>query len=394
MTAQHSDRSVVDVAIVGAGIAGLSLAFELARRSTLRITVIAPAQHLSGTATPAAQGISAIKGLLVARDHLFHAKLSAHRFLRTWLPEVSAAAGLPIPQNHDGVGELCPDLASYQRVAGRVFQRRFQGAFGVMAGKFGEAGIHGLLYPGDFWFDPGGLLDALEIGIHHTGGTRTRRIHASVVSISAGDAACLRLDDGSSLTARQVVLANGWQAPALLGHLSGAASWVSRPAWKKVPGKTIEWKSSQPLISPVFAPASRPVSSFVRGTRSITLTPAGSLVAGPLNNEEDGALGEQESDLLSSIALEAALFLPLPGEDLSALQLAVSRWGIRLRCRDRAPVCGPLDHSSGRGVWLFTGFYKNGLQLAPWLAPRLADALAARAMDAIPPAFSTGRLLL
>jgi glycine/D-amino acid oxidase-like deaminating enzyme len=375
----------LDVVIVGAGIAGLSLAFELTRRSSIRVAVIAPSEHVAGSATPVAQGISAIKGLLLAREPLFHAKLSAHRFLPAWLAEVSASAGLSIAQNHCGVGELCPDLPAYQGVAGRIFQRRFHGAFGVLAGTFGEAKINGLLYPGDFWFDPRGLLDALEEALCRTRGEQVTRIRARVVSLSSGEPTQAKLDDGSSIFARHVVLANGWQAPQLLASAPASVRLLTIPGWKEVPGQTIEWAppSGRTFVAPYFQPGERLVSSFVRGTKSVTLTPAGNIFAGSWEGDEQ--------DFLPGVAQEASLFLPAADLQNSSVGASVTRSGIRLRCKDRAPVCGPVSPDGRKGIWLFTGFYKNGLQLAPWLAGRVADALLAGNPDGIPVSFSTCR---
>ena len=52
-----------------------------------------------------------------------------------------------------------------------------------------------------------------------------------------------------------------------------------------------------------------------------------------------------------------------------------SRFGLRLRTKDRAPVCGRLSGFADR-IWVFSGFYKNGLQLAPLMAADLAQAIA------------------
>jgi glycine/D-amino acid oxidase-like deaminating enzyme len=372
----------LDLAIVGNGIAGLSLAFELSRRTALRIALVAPKKASAKSASAVAQGISAIKGLLVAREPLFKAKLSAHQHLSGWLSEVERSAGVLIPQDHSGVGELCSDLAGYQLVAGRVYQRRFQGAFSPRLGFYSgstDSSVYGYFYPRDFWFDPPRTMLALQTAI----ASCAQFIPATVKFINAlpSGVAELCLDDGVLLKTKQVVLAAGSETVALLDGFDG----VFTPGWRETPGETLFVSPGNNAFNrPVFRPGSLPVSSFVRGTKSITLTPNGDLIAGSW--KENDRLPDER--LLADFPAELGLL------GLKASGLSISRqWGVRLRTRDRAPVCGPISARSDEVVWLFTGFYKNGLQLAPFLAPLLAEALVSRNSNLIPPEFSSARFL-
>lgn len=391
------------MAVVGRGIAGLSLARELLFKTKKSIVLIGPETALPGSATVVAQGVSAVKGLVLGKEPLFAAKLAGHRFLKKWLAEVSRESGLGVSFDGAGVGEISTTMEDLQWNMTRAYHRRFQGIFGAVSGTFSGSeswpgtasserplganpyrGHHqGVLHPEDFWFDPEEALCALENLLskaHHqvTSVFRT----AAALSLEDSGLVQIRFDGQEAVTARQVVLAAGHQTPSLLAGILGSSQGfdfgpLKTAGWSEVGGETLTFQAprSGPLAfsAASFHGPGLGVSSFVRRTHSLTRKKNGCLIAG--STAQKTLEKPVEKKLLSpvySMAYEIEMMAGHQATDPAAWQ---SRFGLRLRTKDRAPVCGRLLGFADR-IWVFSGFYKNGLQLAPLMAADLAQAMA------------------
>ncbi len=369
-----------DVAIIGRGIAGLSLARELLHQTSKSVTLIGPEKALIGSGTAVAQGISTTRGLVLAKDDIFAAKLSGHRHLLSWLKSVSRESGLEISFHGGGVGEVATTLESFREGIDRAYHRRFQGVFGPVPGHFSSPGhqAYGVLHQGDFWFDPEEAMKALEAASLKAG-TRFNTVSKIVSSVGllGSDRVQIITDDGESVTASEVVFAAGASTPTLLegsGELHGAG-------WRQVEGETFvsstEVAAPSPFILPLFSPEcggshpDHPVSSFVRGAFSLSRRKNGSLIVGSTTYKKGS---NSKKNPVESMSYEVSL---MAGNAASAPLTWTPRWGVRLRASDRAPVCGAVPGSLKR-LWVFSGFYKNGLQLAPFLAQSLAQAIATK----------------
>jgi glycine/D-amino acid oxidase-like deaminating enzyme len=372
-----------DVAIIGRGIAGLSLARELLQNTTKSIALIGPEKALDGSGTIVAQGISTIRGLVLAKDDLFAAKLAGHRHLSSWLKSVSQESGLDIPFHGGGVGEVATTLESFREGMDRAYHRRFQGVFGPVAGHFSGSAhrAYGALHQGDFWFDPEDAMKALEAALRKAG-PRFTAISKIVLSVClpGSDRVQITTDDGESLAASQVVFAAGANTPTLL---EGPFE-LRRAGWRRVEGETFITPKMAAAPLPLFLPdtgghhSAQPVSSFVRGAFSLSRRKNGSLIVGSTTYKKGS---NSKKNPVESMLYEASMVM---GKSASEHLVWTPQWGVRLRASDRAPVCGVISGSSNR-LWVFSGFYKNGLQLAPFLAQPLAQAIA---MDDESPIFS------
>lgn len=364
----------IDVAIIGRGIAGLSLARELLQKTTKSIAVIGPEKTLVGSGTAVAQGISTIRGLVLANDAVFAAKLAGHRHLLPWLKAVSRESGLEIDFHGGGVGEVSTTLEAFREGMDRAYHRRFQGVFGPVAGHFSGSAhrAYGVLHQGDFWFDPEEALKALEAALLKAG-ARFSTISKIVSSVGLQGSGQVQIitDDGESMTASQVVFAAGANTPTLLEgpfELRGAG-------WRRVEGETFISPKVAAAPLPLFLPdrggnhPDQPMSSFVRGAFSLSRRKNGSLIIGSTTYKK-GSISKKNP--VESMMYEASSMMGMPNPDPAAW---TPQWGIRLRAGDRAPVCGAISGSLNR-LWVFSGFYKNGLQLAPFLAQPLAQAIA------------------
>ena len=75
------------IAIVGSGIAGLSLGYYLVRNG-FKVTIFDTSDKPN--ASQCSQGVATIKGLKFSDRPLFHAKLEGHRFLLEMLEELKS----------------------------------------------------------------------------------------------------------------------------------------------------------------------------------------------------------------------------------------------------------------------------------------------------------------
>ena len=391
------------MAVVGRGIAGLSLARELLFQTKKSIVLIGPEKALPGSATIVAQGVSAVKGLVLGKEPLFVAKLAGHRFLKKWLAEVSRESGLGVSFDGAGVGEISTTMEDLQWNMTRAYHRRFQGIFGAVSGTFsgseswpGSAsskrpfgadpyrGHHqGVLHPEDFWFDPEEALCALE-NLLSKAPHQVTSVFRTAAALSLEDSGLvqIRFDGEEVVNARHVVLAAGHQTPNLLAGILGSSQGsdfgpLKTAGWSEVGGETLTFPAlkSGPLAfsAASFRGTSLGVSSFVRRTHSLTRKKNGCLIAGSTAQKTlEKPFAKKPVSPVESMAYEIEMMAGHQATDPAAWQ---SRFGLRLRTKDRAPVCGRLSGFADR-IWVFSGFYKNGLQLAPLMAADLAQAIA------------------
>lgn len=381
----------VDVAIIGRGIAGLAVCRELLRRGQKSIAVIGPDQPVSGSATIAAQGVCATKGLVLPQDPLFAAKLASHRQLPGWIQSLANDSGLAVSFSKGGVGEVFTDLGSYQSQLDRAYHKRFTGVFGPEFGVWShdDSLAFGLRHPEDFWFDPLEALNALD-RVVQSSPHRVRLVPELVTALEMDAEGSVNIWSAGVkiLTAAKVVIAAGFESPRLMGGID----IKHRFNWSFSEGET--FVSHGCAISGFCFKAPNKVAkdfktaTFVHGTKSITVDDSGRAVLGSTARPCNSTVSTNPGD--TGIFEQHLLKMAFPVLKLSENLLWRPRWGVRLRVRDRRPLVGSVSATASR-LWLFTGFYKNGLQLAPFLAPNLAEAIESNDDSSIPREFSIKR---
>lgn len=365
------------MAVIGRGIAGFSLCRELLEQGRTSLAVVGPDIPAAGSATLAAQGVSAIKGLVFPQEPLFAAKLAGHRHLIGWLSSLARESGCGIPLFKGSVGEVFRDLPAFQRQLDRAYHRRFSGVFGAEFGEWRHPSgrYFGLRHPEDFWFDPAATLAALEALILSQS-HRVIAVPRMVTHVTlASNGVCELWSDGQRfLLAEKVVVAAGSASPGLISRWSANHKFQ----WRYSAGETFVARNDHDP-SMVFAACGKPAIALdasltlIQGTQSLTWQQGGRWVLGSTAREwhfgESRAHG-YEGNLMS----EVLQILNFPTSEAREDALWRPRWGVRLRARDRRPVCGTLANTQRR-IWIFTGFYKNGLQLAPFFAVPMAKVI-------------------
>lgn len=350
-------------AIIGRGLAGLTLAFRMVEAG-YRPTIWGAARG-PANASRCAQGIVCNKGLIFAESPLFRAKLQALKKLETWLAQVETASGQTIPRSWIGVDEPYWTEADFQKTVQRVFRGNFWGCYrsqnraaraGIADFKTPEGYLH---YPGDAWFDVDATMNALEKACETSG--------ASFIDETVSDLKPLldRFD--------HIVVAAGADSIKLLKTLGLAV-----PKAFHVAGQSLVWK---------HAPQQEP-RIFVKGTLSLAVLADRKILGSSSWKPEDFIEFDISADrdrLLQQGAQAFGFTLP-PSDQIQ------SNWGTRLRFADRMPALGRWpEPSTADRLSLLTGFYKNGLQLADLCAEQLLRELQGQALNEFGEAFHVSR---
>ncbi len=320
------------IAVIGAGIAGASVAHALAQRGhtvTVFEAADAPAQGASGNHVGVFRPLPSLDDSRLSR--LLRAGFLRGRQLFTTLPEArlgwTGALHIARDPKHE---------ATQQRIAANQpadFCRDFcrfvsRAEASALAGWPVELG--GWWFPQAGWINPPSLVRALLAGLDVRYGQRIDRL--------------------ADLDAEDIVLANGYEAPAL------------------VPDFKLPIRAGRGLVSHIPESATPPFQ--IVATRLGYVTPAvdGIRCAGATSqlNELDAA--PRLDDHIENLQ-RLDMLLPGFGKALDPATLN-GRVSFRPMSPDRLPIVGPL--SASEGLWISGGFGARGLVFASICAELLA----------------------
>ncbi|RFU83546.1 glycine oxidase ThiO [Streptomyces triticagri] len=358
-------RTTSDVLVIGGGIIGLVTAWRAAQRG-LATTVADPSPG-GGAAQVAAGMLAAVTELHHGEQALLALNLASAQRYPDFAAELSEAAGQAL--GHRVCGTLAVALDADDRAELRelhLLQQRSGLDSQWLSGRecrrlepMLAPGVRGgLRVDGDHQIDPRRLAAALVTACERAGVTfhRQRAVRLTVTGERARGAV---LDDGTALSAGQVVLAAG----SLSGRLAGVPAHVLPPV-RPVKGQVLRLRMP-PGRTPFLG---RTVRAVVRGS-SVYLVPreSGELVVGA-TSEELGWDTTVTAGGVYSLLRDAHELVP----GLSELPLTETRAGLRPGSPDNAPLLGP---TALPGLHLATGHYRNGVLLTPVTGDAMAHAL-------------------
>lgn len=232
----HPKAPAADVAVIGAGAIGLSIAWRACRRG-LRVVVLerdtagAGASHVAaGMLAPIAEAIAAEQpllelGLASARDYpQFVAELCAE----SELAEVgyTRCGTLLVARDADEAAALEREFKLRQGFGLKVERLRPSQARALEPG-LAPALRMALDVPDDHAIDPRVLIPALCVAIERAGGEVRARARVMGVATTGGRVSGVIFEDGSELAAGAVVVATGSWTRELEGIPAGARVPVS-----------------------------------------------------------------------------------------------------------------------------------------------------------------------
>lgn len=352
---------MAEVAVVGCGVVGAAIAYELGCVPGLRVTVFdrqPPAQASTGAALGVLMGAISHK----VKGNAWALRETSLRRYETLIPALEKQLGRTLPYNRHGIVLLCfeADLTRWdalietRQAQGWQLERWTAPQLQAACPQIQHSGITAAIYsPQDRQIDPTALTLALVAAAQQNG--VQFEFDRSVLGLETGDAPSLHTDRGR-FRADWVVVAAGL----------GAAGLTQAIDLRPVLGQALRVRLPLSLGKPEFQPV-------ITG-EDIHLVPlaggdywVGATVELP---DEDGTAAAADPDRLRAVLQGAIDFCPaLAGAEV------VQTWsGLRPRPQGRpAPIIEPL--AGQPRVLLATGHYRNGVLLAPATALRVRAAI-------------------
>ena len=368
---------VFDVAIIGGGVIGSSIALELASEK-LNIVLLDredPGRGASwaaaGMLSPGPDSPEALPLVPLAKESLrlypqFIAAVEEASGLHT---HFASKGALQIFSGAQGELERSKMIAEFRALDIAIEPVQIETARNMEA-AIGPAAAAVAWLPGEATVDPRLLMDALLAALRHH--EVEIRSGCNVTSLLRQDMRCTGLVAGSEeIAAKIVVLAAGCYSSALAGENSIENGWLSRYApIRPVRGQMLALHSAEVNLGRVL-----------RSERGY-LVPRldGRIVAG--STLENVGFDKRVTAGGMRKILDAAMEL---APNLAGAEIVETWAGLRPGTPDHLPILGPADVE---GLFIATGHYRNGILLAPVTAKLVRDWILNKKMPTAAAYFS------
>ncbi|WP_105035646.1 glycine oxidase ThiO [Cryobacterium aureum] len=378
MSERRSHRSV-DVAVIGGGVIGLGIAWAVAQ-SGRTVVVIDP--DPAGGATFAAAGmLAAVSELHYQEEALLELMLASSTlypaFIDSLGPDSDATGYQRTRTLNVGADEAdrqaLADLRGVQLANGLAVEPITIREARVLEPLLSPQISSAFVVEQDHQVDPRRLTARILLELAHHGHDAVIRVQASGLLHSA-DASSrvtgVALFDGSTVTATDVVVANGLGAAALDG-LPEHLKLPLRPVY----GDILRLRVPEPL-QPLLTCT---VRGLVHGV-PVYLVPRtdGTLVIGA-TQREDGS-GVVSAGGVYQLLRDAQVLVPA----VSELELIETTARARPGTPDNAPLLGRVDSGTDGdipGLIIATGFFRHGVLLTPVAAEHCLQLIEGIADD-------------
>jgi glycine oxidase len=355
-----------NISIIGCGIIGATIAYELSRSTTCKIDVYdthQPAQAATGAALGVLMGIISQK----VKGKAWNLRRDSILRYQSLIPELEQLTKVEIPHNSQGIIKLLApeeDLSKWQQlVATRTAQewqlelwnaRQISSKLPQISDRFQGIAVYS---PQDLQVDPVALTNALVAAAKVNG--VDFHFDRSIASIRADDPQSCELltADAHTITTDRVIVTAGLGATSLLAP---HAPIDIQP----VLGQSMQIRLSQSLGNPAFEP--------VIVSEDVNIVPCGGndyWVGATVEFPADGAVTAQPEELekIRQIAIATC-------PDLAKGEIIRTWQGLRPRPQHRpAPVIDRVG--TNQRILVATGHYRNGILLAPATARIIGDML-------------------
>ncbi|BBD60192.1 FAD dependent oxidoreductase [Nostoc sp. HK-01] len=350
------------VIIIGCGVIGAAIAYELSQVTELQITVIdqqQPAQASTGAALGVLMGAISQK----IKGKAWRLRQTSIERYETLIPELEALTGRKIPFNRQGILHLCWEEENFENWEKLVEIRHSQGweleiwdraKLKSMCPQVHNDKITGAVYSSqDRQLDPTALTLALVEAAQHKG--VTFKFGVNVLNISPKS---IETTEGN-IAADWIVVAAG------LGSTQLTAQLNQKVDIRPVLGQALQVHLDNPIGNPEFQP--------MITCNDVHIVPIGG------GNYWIGATVEFLTDsdeippnhqLLEDVRQQAIAFCP----ELASATITRTWSGLRPRPEGRpAPIIEKLPGFNN--ILLATGHYRNGVLLAPATASAIREMI-------------------
>ncbi|MEO1375450.1 MAG: FAD-dependent oxidoreductase [Cyanobacteria bacterium J06635_10] len=368
------------IVIIGCGIIGAIVAYELSLIEGLKITVVdkqPPAQASTGAALGVLMGIISHK----VKGKPWRMRQTSVQRYETLIPELEAITNRRIPFNRQGILMLLPspqvtteDLGFWERIKQTRQNQGWQLEILDVAGlgkicpqvdvKSKEY-IGAIYSPQDRQLDPTALTLALVEAAKHNG-----------VSFKFGVSALgmKSLSDGENSSARELETTDGvitgdkFIIAAGLGSSPLTAQLNQKVDIRPVLGQAIHLRLGHPLGNSEFQPAITCNDIYVFPTDAGIFPATDYWVGATVEFPQDSGEVSPDKELLEKTLKNAIATFP----ELSSARVIRTWWGLRPRPENRAaPVIEKLPGYDN--VILASAHYRNGILLAPATAQMVKE---------------------
>ena len=387
---------MVRVAIIGCGIVGASIAFELSKFPELKVTVFdkqPPAQGSTGAALGVLMGVISHK----TKGRNWQLRETSLQYYETLIPELEAATGRKIPFNKQGILMLCSegeDLSKWEKLAAT---RKSQGwkleLWDVERVRefcphldLNHNIIAGIYSPQDRQVDPTTLTLALvdaaklngvifEFGVEVQGIMSGQDAHPTTNSLSCGTGILPVTENSTNPTINLISCGTGILpvtekfdrliVSAGLGSAAVTASLNQLVDIRPVLGQALHLRLKYPLGNPDFAPV-----ITCDDVHIVPLANQECWVGATVEFPENGGEVQANADMLDEVMARAIALCPALAE-----AEIIRKWsGLRPRPEGRpAPIIEALPSNSK--VLIASGHYRNGVLLAPATARSIREMI-------------------
>jgi glycine/D-amino acid oxidase-like deaminating enzyme len=373
---------MVRVAIIGCGIVGASIAFELSQFPELKVTVFdkqPPAQGSTGAALGVLMGVISHK----TKGRNWQLRETSLQRYETLIPELEAVTGRKIPFNKQGILMLCSegeDLSKWEKL---IATRRSQGwqleLWDVERVRdrcphlyLNDKIIAAIYSPQDRQVDPTALtlalVDAAKLkGVNFEFGVEVQGItelDSQVSQIQLASSIAVNKSCGTGILPvaenfdRLIVCAG-------LGSAAVTASLNQLVDIRPVLGQALHLLTPNPVGNPDFSP--------VITCDDVHIVPVGNQefwVGATVEFSENGGEIQANSDMLEQVMARAIALCPA----LAKAEI-IRKWsGLRPRPEGRpAPIIETLPGNDR--VFIASGHYRNGVLLAPATARSIREMI-------------------
>lgn len=373
---------MVRVAIIGCGIIGASIAFELSQFPELKVTVFdkqPPAQGSTGAALGVLMGVISHK----TKGRNWQLRETSLQRYETLIPELEAVTGRKIPFNKQGILMLCSegeDLSKWEKL---IATRDSQGWQLELWDRervrdrcphlyLNDKIIAAIYSPQDRQVDPTALtlalVDAAKLkGVNFEFGVEVQGITELDSQVSQIQLASSIAVNKSCGTARMPVAENFDRliVCAGLGSAAVTASLNQLVDIRPVLGQALHLLAPNPVGNPDFSP--------VITCDDVHIVPVGNQefwVGATVEFSENGGEIQANADMLEQVMAKAIALCPA----LAKAEI-IRKWsGLRPRPEGRpAPIIGTLPGNDR--VFIASGHYRNGVLLAPATARSIREMI-------------------
>ncbi|MFN8223666.1 MAG: FAD-binding oxidoreductase [Gaiellales bacterium] len=356
------DHGSTDIAVVGGGITGLSVAWHLAQRGA-EVVIVERGGLGSGATAIQPGGLrrqwgSEVNCLLASEAREFYMHLADRLDVRVD-PGFRECGYLFVAHSRDGEEALARNV-SVQNACGvpsRMVDPRE--ASDLVPGLDAGSIVAASFCPEDGYFDRPQAVVAAFVDACRAAGIGV--IQAPVARLDPGDRGwSLDLLDGGTIEARGVVVAAAWETPALLSPLG-----VHVPIKKEPRYLFYSDPIQERLLEPLVVSAEWHLAAKQLADGSVL---ASDLVAGADPGEDEAIWRARLRDGLQRL-------LPI----LDYVEYPTLVEGFYDLTPDGLAIIGPVaDH---QGLWLAAGHSGRGFMLAPAIGRALSDAIVDSNVD-------------